>query len=58
MASQIAQLKECIESGDSVIEAYEKVDLRKMKRENWVEAMKIETVLRLVAEIHEVAGIE
>ena len=59
MATELQQLKENIEDGDSCIEAYEKVDLAQMQLEgDHVVARQIATVLEFVAEINEAAGVE
>lgn len=59
MVTELEQLKECIEGGDSCIEAYEKVDLDQMRAEgNWAVASKIEMVLDMVGEINDAAGVE
>lgn len=59
MATELEYIKTAIESGDSCIETYENVDLEAMKKEgDGRVADMIETVLRLVQEINDAAGVE
>jgi len=59
MPSELEQLKQQIEGGESCVYAYEQVDLEKMRKEgDAAVATKIETVLQLVGEINDTAGID
>jgi type II secretory pathway component PulF len=59
MATELEQMKENIEEGDSCIEAFEQVDLIKMVKEgNDDVALKINQVLALTGQILEAAGVK
>ena len=59
MATQLEELKECVEDGDSWVEALEQVDIDQMIQEGDVAvAEKVKKVLDLISELHEDAGIE
>ena len=59
MATELQDLKDCVEDGDSWVEALEKVDLVKMREEgNGDVADKIEKVLDLIGEISDNAGVD
>jgi hypothetical protein len=59
MATQLEELKECVEDGDSWVEALEQVDIDQMILEGDVAvAEKVKKVLDLISELHEDAGIE
>lgn len=59
MSTQIEQLKEGIESGESCVEAFEKVDLDEMVAEGYaLLAFKIRSVLTLVGDILEESDVE
>lgn len=59
MATQMQELKEAIESGDSVIEAFENIDLDAMRSEgDSSTADLIERVLADVGTVLETAGVE
>lgn len=56
--TELVWLKEAIEDGDSCIEAYERVDIDRMRQDGDDSvAAKIEQVLALVGEINTLAGI-
>jgi division protein CdvB (Snf7/Vps24/ESCRT-III family) len=59
MSTQLEQLKEAIEDGDSVVEAYEQVDIEQMTEEgNGVIAARIAQVLDQIKIINAAAGID
>lgn len=59
MATQLEELKECVEDGDSWVEALEQVDIDQMILEGDVAvAEKVKKVLDLIGELIEDAGIE
>ena len=59
MATQLEELKECVEDGDSWVEALEQVDIEQMIQEGDVAvAEKVKKVLDLIGELYEDAGIE
>lgn len=59
MSTQLEQLKEMIEDGASVVEAYEQVDIHLMTEEgHGVIAARISQVLDQIVLINQSAGIE
>ena len=59
MSTQIEQLREGIESGESCVEAFEQVDLDELIAEGYAPlADKIRTVLILVGDILEESDVE
>lgn len=58
MATQLEELKNCVEGGDSWVEALEQVDIEQMIREGDVAvAEKVKQVLDLIDELIEDAGV-
>lgn len=58
MATQLEELKECVEDGDSWVEALEQVDIDQMILEGDVAvAEKVKKVLDLISELIEDAGV-
>lgn len=57
--TQLQWLKEAVEDGDSIVEAYENVDLDQMTKEgDGVLAARIQQVLDQIEIINKCAGIE